>query len=913
MIFRWDRIPSPKLSSKLAVMEPSLYRYIWQYTYKGQILLIILSVLSFPIIYITLELPKRIIDMLEGAFVPTDLFSISFNFGDALAFNHSFGSSFSTVHFLLFFSFSFLLAVVLNGGIKYFINVYRGSLGEQLLRRFRYTLFERVLRFPIPHFKRVSQGELIPMITTETEQLAEFIGESYTLPVYQGGMLLTYVYFIFAQDSFLGLAAIALYPFQLYVIPKLQKRVNALSKDRVYAVRGLSGRIGESISGISDVRINDTSQYERAHISHYLGLIYNIRYNIYRRKFFIKFLNNFIAQLTPFLFYSVGGYFVLRGELSIGAMVAVLVAYKDLSGPWKELLRYYQRKEDMKVKYTQVIEQFSPENLIDQAAIDGVSASGDVDGFELAAQGIGYSEDGLLFSVDGLSVNIPEGQHIAVLGMSNSGKDELARLMSRLVIPTSGVIKLGQQNMSDVSQRFIAKRMAYLGQNKHLFNGTLYANLIYPLQRRPVDTDSNTEQSKQRQEERQLAQKSGNTPYSVNDSWVDYRDFGADSEEAFKINIQRILDCVDLSDDVYHFGLHAQVSQMENFDLAQRIMKARQKLRDSLKEQQYAQLVEPFDQHRYNSNMSVGENLLFGTVYDDSIDSEHLADNPVIRHILDNCGLTEPLTVAGQRIAETMIDLFSDVEPDSELFQQFSFIDSEDLPEYQRILARTKGDDIHDFSADDQSRLLSLPLKLVVVRHRLGLIDANMQQQILDARQRIRDYAQHHSIGIEFFDESQYNPRISIQDNILFGKLAYGQANAQARINVLIADIIDELSLREGIVDAGLDYKVGVGGTRLSVIQRQKLGLACCLVKLPDVLIINDALSVLDTTVERKLIAQVRAYLGSQRSLLWVLSRMPLADNFERILLLDRGKLNSDGGFEELSENSELMRSLLST
>ena len=105
----------------------------------------------------------------------------------------------------------------------------------------------------MPHFKRVSPGELIPMITAETEMLGEFIGESFTLPVFQGGTLLTYLFFIFQQDVYLGFAAIALYPFQLIVIPQLQKRVNVLAKERVAVARNLTGRIGETIAGIDEI------------------------------------------------------------------------------------------------------------------------------------------------------------------------------------------------------------------------------------------------------------------------------------------------------------------------------------------------------------------------------------------------------------------------------------------------------------------------------------------------------------------------------------------------------------------------------------------------------------------------------------------------------------------------------------
>ena len=469
-------------------MEPSLYKYILTHSKRDQILLILLSLASLPLVYITLELPKKIINLLEGMDLPDNLF----------------GYELDRLEFLMLLSFAFLFVVLLSGGLKYLLNVYRGSLGERVLRRFRYELFGRVLRFPMPHFKRVSSGELIPMITAETEPLGEFIGESFTLPVFQGGTLLTYLFFIFQQDLYLGLAAIALYPFQLYVIPRLQRRVNELSKERVATARNLSGRIGETVSGIADVHANDTTQYERAHIGQRLGRIYLIRFDIYKRKFFIKFLNNFIAQLTPFFFYSVGGYFVLRGDLSIGSMVAVLVAYKDLSGPWKELLRYYQRKEDMKVKYTQVIQQFDPHNLIEEEVLERRPDSLELPEREIHASNLRYSEDGLYFSIDGASFKLPIDRHCAAVGLGNSGKDELAGLVSRLLNPVSGSLTIGETRMQDLPEAITGTRFGYVGPASFMFNGSVFDNLCYALKHRPIRGEDGSD-DKQLEHERQLA------------------------------------------------------------------------------------------------------------------------------------------------------------------------------------------------------------------------------------------------------------------------------------------------------------------------------------------------------------------------------------------------------------------------
>lgn len=874
-------------------MEPSLYRYILNHSKKDQIGLVLLSLASLPLIYITLELPKKIINLLEGMDIPESLF----------------GFDLDRLELLMVFSFAFLLVVFISGGMKYLLNVYRGALGERLLRRLRYELYARILRFPMPHFKRVSSGEIIPMITAETEPLGEFIGESFTLPVFQGGTLITYLFFIFQQDLFLGLAAISLYPFQLYVIPRLQKRVNELAKERVATARNLSGRIGETISGINEVHANDTSHYERAHISQRLGKIYLIRFAIYKRKFFIKFLNNFIAQLTPFFFYSVGGYFVLRGDLSIGSMVAVLIAYKDLSGPWKELLRYYQRKEDVKVKYTQVIQQFDPHNLIAPEILDRQPDSLELPGREILANNIRYSEDGLYFSIDGASFRFPIDQHCAAVGLGNSGKDELAGLVSRLIYPSSGNLNIGDQKMQNLPESITGKRLGYVGSSSFMFNGTVFDNLCYSLKHQPINNAQDAEDSEIEQE-RKLAEQAGNSRNRYDDDWIDHASLGLSDRQQLVTRIIEILNCVEVDEEIYQFGLLSFVDQTSNADLASRIMQAREQLRHKFTEPDIAKLVEPFDHEKYNLNMTVSENLLFGTVYGDKIDAEHLLDSPAIRDVLDSAGLNDSFLDAGAQITEIMVDLFSDVEPDSELFEQFSFISADDLPEFNQLLQQTRQLGLDNLQQDEKLRLMSLPFKLIVARHRLGLITEPIQQRILEARARIHEMSKSQDLGIEFFNEQSFNPRISIQDNILFGKLAYGQANAQQKINSLIADVVNSLGLREDVIQVGLNYEVGVAGGRLSSIQRQKLGVVRALLKAPDLLIVNQALAGLDAASERRLIENIRKTMDN-RGILWILGRVQLAELFDSVIVMERGKLLEQGPFSALQSSNEHFQQLL--
>jgi ABC-type multidrug transport system fused ATPase/permease subunit len=288
--------------------------------------------------------------------------------------------------------------------------------------------------------------------------------------VFQGGLLLTYLVFIFNQNPWLGLAAVALYPPQVYLIPRLQRKINALSKERVQTARALSDRIGESVSGSAEIRSNDTFHLEAADISDRLGTIFGIRVDIYRRKFFVKFLNNFLAQVTPFFFYSVGGYFVIKGSLSLGALVAVLGAYKDILDPWKELLQWYSTKEDVRIKYEQIVSQFEPPGLIDAAHLRLVETvpklPANRDHGARLYRGRRDQPRRPRFVRD------PDGAARCACRRRPQWQDDIAHLVARLVFPTGGRIVVAG-GFAEVHQAIPGRRIAYATQNAHIFSGTL--------------------------------------------------------------------------------------------------------------------------------------------------------------------------------------------------------------------------------------------------------------------------------------------------------------------------------------------------------------------------------------------------------------------------------------------------------
>ena len=874
-------------------METSIYGFVLRHARKETAWVILLTLASLPVYYVSLDIPKNIVNQAiigKGMTFPTEVWGVRLD----------------QVGFLFFLCTLFLISVVVNGGMKQYINTLKGRLGERLLRRLRYELVSRVLRFPLPHFRKVSAGEIIPMVTSEVEPLGGYMGDAFAQPIIQAGTLLTIVAFLFIQDPIMGLAAISLYPIQALLIPKLQKRVNQLGKERVRAVRRVSERIGESIAGIQELRGHGAVAHERAYYSDRFGTIFRIRFEIYQRKGLVKFLNNLLNQMAPLLFYSIGGYLVIHGELTVGALTAALTANKDMTAPWKELLDYYQQSQDAKIKYEQVIEQFRPENMVDEALQQPIEKPEPLP-LPIALSAVTLMDDSGVRLLENVSLEIAPAEHVAVVGPPSGGKEALALALARLHPPAGGRIAVGGQDYLTLNEIALGARLGYVGPAVYVFSATVRDNLSYGLRQRPV-VPAQRDPDAERARQRWLAEsrRAGNLDLDAEADWIDLEAAGVADRAQLDARLIEMLGAVDLSEDLYQLGLRGRIDPAARADTAAKILEARKALAERLADAEFRALVEPFDAAAFNGNATLGENLLFGTPTEPAFETDALLANPKIKSILERTGLAEALPLIGRQVAETMVEIFADLPAGHELFEQYSFLSAEDLSDLPAMLGRV-GADLRGATPAERLRLGTLPLKLIEARHRLGVIDDALKAKVLAARALVREEIKS---GVAFLDRDAYNRAATIQDNILYAKVAYGQARAAARIGKLIAEVLDARDLRGAVLEVGLDFEVGVGGARLSQAQRQKLGLARALVKRPDMLVINEATAALDASAQGRVLEGVLA-ASAGRTLVWVLHAPEPAQRFDRVLVFADGRLVEQGAAAELKKNGSAFAELL--
>ena len=357
---------------------------------------------------------------------------------------------------LLWLCGGFLGAVLLNGALKYVKQNIEGYISETMLRDLRGELYNRILRFPLPHLKNTSTGQLVAMILGEVEDLGGYFGVALSTPAFHGAMLVGTFGFMVYANPWMALVAMVLFPIQMFFIRRLQRKVTAMSRERVRMVRGLSDRIQESVGGLQEIYANDTVAYESSRYRHLLQRIFKIRLNIYNLKYLIKWINNFLEKFGQFLLLLVGGWLIIHHPetFNLGILVAFLQAYGQLNEPWRELINFFQLKENARVKYEQVIANFDPPGppgRVRAGRRRPRAPAGPCPGPTSSARPASCWTGGPTRWTT-CSSPLSAREHVALVGTAGSGKSTLALVLAKLTGFT-GTVLLDGSDLAQLSPR----------------------------------------------------------------------------------------------------------------------------------------------------------------------------------------------------------------------------------------------------------------------------------------------------------------------------------------------------------------------------------------------------------------------------------------------------------------------------
>lgn len=850
-------------------MEPNLFRYIWQKSRGEQIIVLLIIVVSIPFNWASFDVPKRIVnDAIQGGafrggkttatFMEMTLHLPSWLGGATLRLFEGF--QVNQVGLLMGLSSYFLVLVLINGAFKYIVNVRKGILGERMLRRMRYDLFSQLLRFRPEEIRAVKPAEIASMIKDEVEPIGGFVGDAFIQPVFLLSQALTALVFIMVQSFWLGSIALLIVLAQAIIIPILRREQLRLGRERQIASRQLAGRIGEIVDAGPMIQGHGAAGYVQADIAARLGRLFDIRYELYKRKFAVKFLNNLLAQVTPFFFYAIGGYFALQGRLDIGQLVAVIAAYRDLPSPIKELIDWDQQRNDVTIKYEQVISQFNSDDTLVLDEANGCSPLPVKGSIRLeAVQMLDNRGQPLLTP---LSFSLQRPGCVALIGPHGSGGDVLGRILGRQATNYSGRVLIDGELLADMSVERASHLIGYSGDQAEIIAGTMRDNILLPLRRRRPEIKSEGPVSPEEHRRFVEAVRSGNSPFPFEADWTDYDGVGVADAAELAARVRELLDVFGCTQDVFELGLGGKVMPPVSAEATERIITARQVVAAELERINLGELIEPFVLDRYNRNASIAENLIFGTRTSARFANATLLFEPYAQSILKAEALVEPMTEMGGRIVATVVEIFAGLPPGHALFERYTFgenFDFERLNELAAILA--KHDMRSPLDQETERDLVALALGYIEPKHRLNLIDDRLERRVLRARASFRKHLPADAAAdVDFYAPDKVMLGASVRDNLMFGRIGYGIPDAGRKVAEIVLQALERSGLGEALYRLGLDTESGIRGRYLPARLLHAIPLAQALVKAPQIAVLDVSALLAISDEPEKIVARLRSY-----------------------------------------------------
>jgi len=863
-------------------MEKSIFQFIWKYSKKSQLGLTAITLLTFPILYVSLELPKRIInDAIGGTGKDVPLL----------------GMLLTQIEFLMVLCIGFLFAVFANGLLKMRLNTMKGVLAERLLRRFRFQLVTRMLRFPRSYFRTTSQGELVSMVTSEAEPMGSFMGDMLSQPVFQAGQMLTILAFLFAQSFWFGVASIALIPLQAWIIPKLQRQINLLNKARIQEIRKLAADIGETAAGVSDIRTNGGMRHRLSLFSNRLGNLFSIRFQIYQKKFFMKFLNNFINQLTPFFFYSVGGYLAIKGEITVGALVAALAAYKDLSSPWKELLTYYNQSQDMALRWQVVIERFASKTLVRDALFDGepdmlTSLNGDIELKNITVRDeLGHAV------LEDISLTIPKGARVAIKTNSEAAALAFADILTREVIPQRGTVQIAGHQMNDLHQTVLANRIGYASSKPHIFQGTLGENLLMPFNYEPIlSADSSVNMTDWQQE----SARAGNSIDPFESDWISPQIAGFQSCNEIKDWWFQLVEAMGTDDIMVRRGLQSRLDPETQQELVDAIVHLRPEIARRLETAGLNDIVHAFHPDKFNPVSPLGINLLYA-VPTKVLTQVALSQKHNFVQLLRDEGIVDYLAQMSATLIEGLSDTFGTDGTDHPLFRRLNI--DEDLYHRLRVIV-AKRRLVGDSGLPDEDFALMLTVSFAFSAEQIGPgFTDSFKEQILQIRMKNATDMVAKLAGLfNPIDPQQYFAVMSVLENALYGRISNLAGNREKLIEDTVVDVLTEHGLRRLVAQSLYDVATTQGGENLPAVFRERVSFSRAGIKKPDILILRCALASHDANA-RALTRERISKLMPDTTIIFIENKFNHPENFDLFVDIVDGRIDGIARQDDLQDD----------
>ena len=369
------------------------------------------------------------------------------------------------------------LAIYVSSAIcSYIMNVIMAYVSQGYTYKIRKDLSEKIGRLPMNYFDKKNHGEILSIITNDVDTLSQNLHNSATELITSITMVIGIAVMMFTINVQMTLVALLLLPLSAALVMLVVNKSQKYFKKQQDYLGHVNGDVEEILSGQFVIKAFNS---EEKMLNKFNKDNEELRNSAWKSQFLSGMMHpvmSFVGNLGYVAISIMGGYFCIKGKITVGDIQSFITYVKNFTRPISELAQTSNQIQSM-IAATERIFEFleEDEEQIAKSPVNVETLDGNIEFDHVKFQYWNNNEP----TIKDFSAKVKSGQKIALVGPTGAGKTTMVKLLMRFYNVTEGAIKIDGYNVNDFNRADLRSLFGMVLQDTWLFNGSIMENIRY--------------------------------------------------------------------------------------------------------------------------------------------------------------------------------------------------------------------------------------------------------------------------------------------------------------------------------------------------------------------------------------------------------------------------------------------------
>ncbi len=376
---------------------------------------------------------------------------------------------------LNYMAIAIVLLFVLKGFFGFWQSYIMSDIGQRIVRDIKAQLYAKFQSLSLDYFTHKRGGEMISRITNDVKLVENAVSYGSTDLVYQGAQVIIFfslTMFIYAKFVIFIVPPLAILGYLITVVGKKLRKLSKTSQEKMADTNSI---LYETIIGARIVKGFNMEEHEIKKFNKVNHDYYRVSMKSIKRMLLLSPATEILGCIAGVIIFFLGGREVIAGKISFGVFGLFLGSLLSTIRPFKKLSQVNSLNQQAVAASERIYEVLETEPTVVESP-----SSRELTGFKnnvvFSDVWFNYGDNQVL---KGISLDVPYGSVLAIVGPSGTGKTTLLDLIPRFYDPKQGKILIDGVDIKEVSLKSLRQQVGIVTQETILFNDTIKANIAY--------------------------------------------------------------------------------------------------------------------------------------------------------------------------------------------------------------------------------------------------------------------------------------------------------------------------------------------------------------------------------------------------------------------------------------------------